>query len=71
MIIYGRHATERLGRGHEYIMGLASVLTEATDSGDRCVTLASGTSADIDSGPFRYYYECPEKSSNKILMTLL
>lgn len=35
-------------------MGRASALRQPTNS-DRCVTLAPGTSADIDSGPFRLY----------------
>jgi len=35
-------------------MGRASALRQLSNN-DRCVTLAPGTSADIDSGPFRSY----------------
>lgn len=60
MVGTGEGKVEGVG---EKDMGRASALRQP--NGDRCVTFAPGTSADIDSGPFRRYDITNHQTSRK------
>lgn len=52
------------GGGGVRDMGCMSALRQPTN-GDRCVTFAPGTSADIDSGPFQRFDITNHQTSRK------